>query len=272
MPLAISSALLKSLSVAVFLLMAVLSSGAGAAFAAELRISWASGGESDLRGYRLRYRTEPGAQTEVIELGPETSLVISGLALDTTYAFAVSAFDEANNESAPSVEVTARIPSSLAPVPVLTNALDTASHSMYLPRSQHQVVRFSGRNLQPGATIALGQEVSVGPTSAASGGDLLATVEVAGDAVLGPRVATVVNPDQGIGSSSHLTQVVKSPDGNGDCAVDILDLNALARAWNQAQGENRFLPESDLDGDDFVGPDDLAIFVRFLGFRLWGCP
>lgn len=272
MPLAIPRDRLKSLSVLVLLLTALCLAGPEHASAAELRISWASGNESDLRGYRLRYRTEPGTQTEVIDLGPGTVFTVSGLDLDTTYAFAVSAYDDANNESAPSAELTARIPSSLAPFPVVLGAIDTDSHSMYLARSHHQSLRFVGRNFQPGAALSLGPDILVRPPTIAPGGDLLATVEVAEDAALGPRVATVANPDQGIGSTSHLLQVVKTPDGNGDCAVDILDLNALARAWNEVLGESRFLPGSDLDGDDFVGPDDLTILVRFLGLRPWGCP
>lgn len=91
-------------------------------------------------------------------------------------------------------------------------------------------------------------------------------------AALGPRGATIVNPDEGTGSTSGILVVVRNPDGNRDCAVDSLDLNALARAWNEVRGEGRFATESDLDGDDYVGPDDLAILVKFLGRLLWGCP
>lgn len=272
MPLAIPRNRLKCVSVLMLLLMPPCVAGIDVISAAELRISWASGNESDLRGYRLRYRTDPGTEIEVIDLGPGTAFTVSGLELDTTYAFAVTAYDEANNESAPSAELTARIPSSLAPFPVVHGAIDTDSHSMYLARSHHQMVRFSGLNFQPGAVISLGPDILVHQPTSAPGGDLLATVEVAEDAALGPRVATVANPDQGIGSTSHLLQVVKTPDGNGDCAVDILDLNTLARAWNVILGESRFQPGADLDGDDFVGPDDLTILVRFLGLKPWGCP
>jgi hypothetical protein len=272
MPFAIRLDRGKFVSVVLLLLMPLCAAGTDGAFAAELRISWASVNESDLRGYRLRYRTDPGTETEVIDLGPGTAFTVSGLELDTTYAFAVSAYDDADNESAPSAELTARIPSSLAPLPVVTGAISTSSRSMYLARSHHQTVRFSGLNLRPGAVISLGSDILVHPPTTAPGGDLLAVVEVAEDAVLGPRVATVANPDQGIGSTSHLLQVVKTPDGNGDCAVDILDLNALARAWNEVLGEGRFLHGSDLDKDDFVGPDDLTILVRFLGLKPWGCP
>jgi hypothetical protein len=262
----------KSWLVVVFGLLAPAPAGTVATFAADLRVSWASGAESDLRGYRLRYGTAPGPWTETVDLGAGTSCTVSGLARDTTYSFAVLAYDHADNESRPSAELLARIPSGLAPMPQILGVSDTTTNSIYAARARIQVMRFSGRNLQPGASITLGPDVVVDPPAADGTGDLVAAVRVDAKAALGPRVATVVNPDQGTASASDLVQVVKSPDGNADCAVDVLDLNALARAWNEALGESRYVAEADLDGDDFVGPDDLTILVKFLGRSLLGCP
>ena len=262
----------KCLLVAAYTLTALVPIGPASPFAAELRISWASGTEYDLQGYRLRYRTEFGPWTEAMDQGEATSTTLDGLDPETTYFFAVVAYDRAGNESAPSVELAGRIPSSLAPIPEPLAALDAATNSIYAARSQRQSIRFLGRNLQPGAVVSLGPDILVDPAVAGQTGDLVATILVDESAALGPRAATIANPDRGIGSASDLLRIVKSPDSNRDCAVDILDLNALARAWNEASGEGRYVSEVDLDGDDYVGPEDLTIFVKFLGRVPWGCP
>ena len=54
--------------------------------------------------------------------------------------------------------------------------------------------------------------------------------------------------------------------------VDVADLNALARAWNEETGEARYAPAVDLDGDDYVGPEDLTIFVNYFGREFSSCP
>jgi hypothetical protein len=66
--------------------------------------------------------------------------------------------------------------------------------------------------------------------------------------------------------------LVKTPDTNADCSVDVLDLNAIARSWNASSDEPAYAASSDLDGDSYVGPEDLTIFVKFLGHTLPGCP
>lgn len=262
----------KCLSAWLLALVAPASAGATMGVAAEVRVSWPSSHESDLLGYRLRHGTNPAWLTETIDAGLQTTVRVGGLDPDTAYYFAVVAYDRAGNESPPSAELTARIPTSLAPIPHVISVLDTTSNSIYAARSLVQSMRVSGRNLQPGAVVTLGTGVIVDAPVSTSTADLVATTRVAEDAALGPRTVTVVNPDRGTGSATDVVRVVKTPDGNRDCVVDILDLNALARAWNEERGESRYAPDSDLDGDDYVGPNDLTIFVRFLGRAPWTCP
>jgi hypothetical protein len=82
----------------------------------------------------------------------------------------------------------------------------------------------------------------------------------------------LTNPDGRAGSRPGALQVVKTPDANGDCLIDGLELNRLARAWNSASGEPEFVAAVDLDGDGYIGPDELSIFTQYFGLRPPGCP
>jgi hypothetical protein len=83
---------------------------------------------------------------------------------------------------------------------------------------------------------------------------------------------TLTNPDGRSGSLPAALEVVKDPDGNHDCKVDGVDLNQLARAWSSAIGETTYSAASDLDGDGYVGPDDLSVFVKHFAHKPHGCP
>ena len=65
---------------------------------------------------------------------------------------------------------------------------------------------------------------------------------------------------------------MKKSDVNNDCKSDGIDLNALARAWNDATSDAGYNASVDYDGDGYVGPDDLAIFVMQFGHTTPGCP
>jgi hypothetical protein len=255
-------------------LLAIGALGAGVrdAAAATMRLSWSSDTEADLSGYRLRYGTAPGSVDNEVDTGSATNAQVSGLSRGVTYYFSVVAYDTSGNESDPSTEITARLTIDLSAQPVIESALETSSGSIYAVRSQARFVQVHGLNFAAGATVGLGPDIAVQPPSLTPQGDLLVGVSIPADAAAGPRTVTVSNPDLGIGSGAGLLTVVKSPDADGDCAVDIVDLNTLARSWNQATGEGRFAPAVDLDGDGYVGPDDLTIFVTYYGRKPSGCP
>lgn len=76
-------------------------------------LSWSANGESDLAGYKIYLGTSSGnysAQGSPTVIGKVTSYVLTGLQANTTYFFALSAYDNAGNESGLSAEVSRSIP------------------------------------------------------------------------------------------------------------------------------------------------------------------
>jgi hypothetical protein len=267
-----SNDFIKRLPGAAFLLAALLLCGAGDVSADTLRVTWASNIESDLAGYRLRFGTQSGMTTTVLNLPATANQYVADIfEPGLTYYFSLQAFDLAGNVSPPSVEVSARVPVTPGLLPNIISIFNLQSRSFYAIRGVGNVLAVSGLNLQPEVSLDFGPDISVNDTTQDPNGGLIVRVDVSPSASLGPRLVTATNPDGGIGSNSNALEIVKSPDFNRDCAVDILDLNTLARAWNERAGEANFSPEADEDGDGFVGPNDLTIFVTFLGQPMQGC-
>jgi len=256
---------------AAFTLAASLACGIAPCAAASLHVTWASNTEADLAGYRLRYGTSAGAYTETIEAGLANSCDVPGLQQGLLYYFALYAYDQAGNVSAPSAEITARIPAGLTPSPVVESASETSTGSVFFVRGRSSVAMILGGGFQPGSTVDAGPGLTAGQVLLAAG-KLLVPFDVAPAATLGSRTVTVTNPDQGVGSRSDALSIVRNPDINADCSVDALDLNSLARAWNETGDEARYIPEADLDGDGYIGPDDLTVFVQYFGRIFPGCP
>jgi fibronectin type III domain protein/quinohemoprotein amine dehydrogenase alpha subunit-like protein len=262
----------KGLLCAAFGLVFVLLASAVPCAAATLHVHWASNSEADLAGYRLRYGTSPGTYTETIETGRTTFCEVTDLEPGTLYYFSLTAFDQAGNESAPSAEVTARIPVSLAPIPSIAAANETTTLSAYLVQSRTSFAIVYGQNLASGATVDLGPGVTVERVVRGTAGALMLTLDIDPGAPLGSRTLTVTNPDLGTGSRSDALSIVRSPDIDGSCVVDVLDLNDFARSWNEASDDSQYIPSADFDGDGYVGPDDLTIFVQYFGRAFSGCP
>ena len=251
---------------------ASLSAGSEAAQAATLDISWASNTEADLAGYRLRLGTVSGQYADPIDVGNAISYQFTNLQTDTTYYVVVSAYDQAGNESAPSAEVSARVSTSPDLMPAIDSAVDVDTDSIYLLLGRLHTVIVRGRNIQAGATISLGPGALASQLAANADGELSSAVLVSGTTNPGRRTLTLMNPDGSTTSVSDAMAFVKTPDTNLDCTVDVVDLNAIARAWNASSVEPAYAAASDLDGDSYVGPEDLTIFVKFLGRALPGCP
>jgi Fibronectin type III domain len=263
---------LKALGLAAFMLIASLSAGPDSAQAASLDVSWASNTEADLAGYRLRLGTVSGQYTRTIDAEAATSVQVDSLETDVTYFLAVFAYDVAGNESVASPEVSARLAAPLAPLPAIDSVVDVDSDSIYLMRGRPHTLIIRGRNIQEGAAISLGPGVISTRLARNPDGELISYVLVSNFASPGRRTLTLINPDLATTSVSDAIAFVKTPDTNLDCSVDIVDLNAIARSWNVSSGEPAYSAASDLDGDAYVGPEDLTIFVKFLGRPLPGCP
>ena len=262
----------KSLIVAGLLALFATLVSSSVAAAATLRLSWSSDSEADLSGYRLRYGTASGALDYEVDAGRAKSVDVIGLLRGVTYYFSVFAYDASGNESAPSAEVMARLTTDLSAPPIVESAMEMTSGSIYAVRLFAHLIMIKGQNFEPGATVDLGDGIVTAPPIRTATGDLVVRVTVPANAPPGPRSVTVFNPDLGVGSGTEMLTIVKSPDSNADCTVDIMDLNTLARAWNEETGEARYAPTVDLDGDDYVGPEDLTIFVSYFGREFSGCP
>ncbi len=75
-------------------------------------LSWSANGENDLAGYKIYFGTSSGNYTasgSPTVIGRVTSYTVTGLQRNTTYFFALSAYDSAGNESALSGEASKSI-------------------------------------------------------------------------------------------------------------------------------------------------------------------
>lgn len=256
---------------AAFALAISLVCGVAPGAAASLRVTWASNTEADLAGYRLEYGTSAGSYSGTVEAGLANSCDVTGLQPGLLYFFALYAYDEAGNLSAPSEEITGRVPTTATLTPVVTSAMESTTRSLFFVRGRSSSATVFGERFQAGATVDAGPGLTAGQ-AVLSSGKLLLLLDVATTASLGSRTVTVTNPDRGVGSRSDTLSIVRNPDINADCSVDALDLNSLARAWNETGDEARYIPEADFDGDGYIGPDDLTVFVQYFGRTFPGCP
>ena len=79
-------------------------------YAADVTGSWDANTEADLAGYKIYYGTASGNYTVSLDVGTATSVTIDSLDFNTTYFFALTAYDNAGNESGFSDEVKVDIP------------------------------------------------------------------------------------------------------------------------------------------------------------------
>ena len=56
-----------------------------------------------------------------------------------------------------------------------------------------------------------------------------------------------------------------------NCVADGSDLNALARAWATTSTDQAYSALVDLNGDNIVDGEDLALFEEYFGGQLPGC-
>ena len=159
-----------------------------------------------------------------------------------------------------------------ASAPTIASAVEVSTNSIYLVRGTTQTIRLTGSSFLNGAVINLSPDIATGPTQVNGGTALTATVTLQNGAALGPRTVTLTNPDNKMGSLADALRVVKKSDVNSDCRTDGIDLNSLARSWNNDQSETGYNLMVDYDGDNYVGPDDLAVFIEQFGLHQPGCP
>lgn len=76
----------------------------------DITLAWDPNPDSHVAGYRVRYGTESGTYPNVIEVGPDTSVTITGLTPGTQYFSVVTAYNFFNLESTPSGEISFTAP------------------------------------------------------------------------------------------------------------------------------------------------------------------
>jgi len=79
-------------------------------YGADITATWNANSESDLAGYKVYYGTQSGNYSQSVDVGNTTSSTITIQDSDKTYFFAVTAYDNAGNESGFSQEVSLFIP------------------------------------------------------------------------------------------------------------------------------------------------------------------
>ncbi len=93
-------------------------------FATGLLVTWSPNTEPDLAGYRVYYGTESATYTQMKDVGKVTSCILDGLVIGQTYYVVVTAYDLNNNESAPSLEVSATV----APADISIELVENGIH------------------------------------------------------------------------------------------------------------------------------------------------
>lgn len=73
--------------------------------ASDVAASWDPNTESDLAGYKIYYGTKTGAYDVTLDAGNVQSVTVQNLQTNTTYFFAVTAYDTSGNESGFSNEI-----------------------------------------------------------------------------------------------------------------------------------------------------------------------
>ncbi len=177
----------------------------GLAAAQSATLAWNANGESDLAGYRVEYGTVSGSPSTTVDVGNVTQRQFNGLQAGVTYYFRVKAYNTANQESAPSVEVSHTPP--VAVVPTLS-AVAPASG----PSGGGTVITLTGTNFASGATVRVNGVSATGVTFV-SAVQVRATTP-AGSA--GARTVQITNPG---GQSASLASAFTYLGGPGLTSV-----------------------------------------------------
>lgn len=97
--------------------------------ASSIQVSWDASPEPDLRGYNVYMGTSQGSYHTTKNTGPTPSYVFQNLPQGITYYFTVTAYDQTNNESLPSEEVSVKIPDITMPTTPGNLTLNSASNT-----------------------------------------------------------------------------------------------------------------------------------------------
>ncbi len=97
--------------------------------ASSIQLSWDANPEPDLMGYNVYMGTSQGSYYTTKSTGPNPSYVFQNLPQGITYYFTVTAYDQTNNESLPSEEVSVKIPDIIMPTTPGNLTLNSTSNT-----------------------------------------------------------------------------------------------------------------------------------------------
>ncbi|GJL69463.1 MAG: hypothetical protein NPIRA06_20980 [Nitrospirales bacterium] len=100
-----------------------------ASSASSIQLIWDANPEPDLMGYNVYMGTSQGSYHTTKTTGPNPSYVFQNLPQGITYYFTVTAYDQTNNESLPSEEVSVKIPDTISPITPENLTLNRASNT-----------------------------------------------------------------------------------------------------------------------------------------------
>ena len=254
----------------------------GAAYAGNIELAWSP--LSGAAGYRVYHGSNSGAYGQFVDVGASTSANVSGLADCQTHYVAVKAYDGFSESAQFSNEVSgwAR--------PRVTSHTPTS-----MPQGSQFTLTIDGANFAPGAelistisslpqTVQQNDLVRIENVTRLSCTRIqaLITVEPMARGQRAMEIGTfavqfeVVNPDTVFGSRSGSLTVtfneqrtdINRSDSSTTDRVDGKDLVWLAHSYGASDGQPRYNPDSDLNGDGLVDGDDLVFLAVRFG-RCW---
>ncbi len=265
-------------------------------------LRWTASGDDDVAGTAIRYEvrrsTSPitdmasfnaaqqmAAMTLPKASGSPEQYTVTGLAADTTYYFAVAAYDKGNNSSGVSNNVSATtLATDAPPAPILDLAAPVAgiqTDSVLLTwtatgeddnigAASYYRMRYSTAPITDMQSFESAGPVTDLPTPALAG-----TTETFRVPRLVPDITwyfaiiayDAADQPSGLSNVAVVTttpHVVKVGDINDDGYVNVADLQALAAAWasDDTSQQANWNPAADLNTDGYINIGDLQILLN----------
>ena len=252
---------------------------APAAFAGTMRLAWDP--VPGASGYNIYYGTSPSNYTNVIDVGNTTSTTINGINDCIDYYVAAKAYNATGESAQFSNQVSG-----------WGKPQVNAAATMNAQQGDQFTLNVSGANFEPGASFQVaGNSIPQDANGISlvrienpsivncNQAQALITIEplAAGGRAMEvgtfPLALEIVNPDGIRGSrASNLVinyDITRSDLNQSDSEttnrVDGKDLAWLAYAHGAGEGDPRWNPDADLNGDGFVDGQDLALLASHFG-------
>lgn len=230
------------------LCLAALPAGAG-----ELALSWAPSNDELTAGYEVEVEDASGRVVQVVDVKEETRALVDRLNDEAYYTFRVWPYDKWGARAG---QASGELKSMPAP---RIDQLD-----QLLPLNGGLQIDLIGANFSEAARVAARREgwVIVSSTLVAPGRLRIQVKPPASGETPLPADFLVLNPVRR--ADAYFTAHPEVLDVDQSGKVDHLDLDLVVAAFGFRNGEARFRPELDLNGDGIVDGEDQAPLRRHL--------